>query len=50
MLKGEITVDSPKEALLGNLTTVKFERPEKWIAPYPKYEGDWWTPFLYKEE
>lgn len=50
VLKGEITVDSPKEALLGNLTTVKFERPEKWIAPYPKYEGDWWTPFLYKEE
>jgi hypothetical protein len=47
VLKGEITVDTPEEALAGKLTTVKFERPAKWIAPYPKYEGDWWTPFLY---
>jgi hypothetical protein len=50
VLKGELTVDSPEEALAGKLTTVKFERPEKWIAPYPKYEGDWWTPFLYKKD
>ncbi|KAG0583797.1 hypothetical protein KC19_3G163900 [Ceratodon purpureus] len=49
VLKGEISVDSPKEALTGKLTAVKFEKPEKWIAVYPKYEGDWWTPFLYKE-
>lgn len=49
VLKGEITVDSPKEALTGKLGTVEFERPEKWIAPYPSYESDWWTPFLYKE-
>jgi hypothetical protein len=49
VLKGEITVDSPEEVLTGKLTTVNFERPAKWIAPYPKYEGDWWTPFLYKK-
>ncbi|XP_024393120.1 protein YCF54, chloroplastic [Physcomitrium patens] len=50
VLKGEITTDSPEEALAGKLTTVEFERPAKWIAPYPKYEGDWWTPFLYKKD
>jgi len=50
VLKGEMTVDSPEEVLAGKLTTVKFERPAKWIAPYPKYEGDWWTPFLYKKK
>jgi len=49
VLKGELTVDSPEEVLAGKLTTVEFERPAKWIAPYPKYEGDWWTPFLYKK-
>ena len=49
VLKGEVTVDSAKEVLTGKLTTVKFERPEKWIASYTKYAGDWWTPFLYEE-
>lgn len=49
VLKGELIVNSADEALTGKLTTVTFERPAKWIAPYPKYEGDWWTPFLYKK-
>uniref|UniRef100_A0A2P2J5Y7 Uncharacterized protein MANES_18G122400 n=2 Tax=Rhizophora mucronata TaxID=61149 RepID=A0A2P2J5Y7_RHIMU len=38
--------DTLEEALASNPTTIEFEKPEKWAAPYPKYEFGWWEPFL----
>ncbi|XP_044495181.1 uncharacterized protein LOC123218048 [Mangifera indica] len=38
--------DSLEEALASNPATLEFEKPEKWVAPYPKYEYGWWEPFL----
>uniref|UniRef100_A0A7N0VEB7 Uncharacterized protein n=1 Tax=Kalanchoe fedtschenkoi TaxID=63787 RepID=A0A7N0VEB7_KALFE len=38
--------DIVEEALASNSATLEFEKPEKWIAPYPKYESGWWEPFL----
>ncbi|XP_031283492.1 uncharacterized protein LOC116142188 [Pistacia vera] len=38
--------DSLDEALASNPATLEFEKPEKWVAPYPKYEYGWWEPFL----
>ncbi|KAG4974962.1 hypothetical protein AAZX31_11G209400 [Glycine max] len=38
--------ESLEEALAFNPTDLKFEKPEKWVAPYPKYESGWWKPFL----
>ncbi|KAF2296932.1 hypothetical protein GH714_013116 [Hevea brasiliensis] len=35
-----------EEALASNPTTLEFEKPENWVAPYPKYEYGWWEPFL----
>ena len=35
-----------EEALASNPTNLEFEKPEKWVAPYPKYEYGWWKPFL----
>lgn len=35
-----------EEALASNPATIEFEKPEKWVAPYPKYEYGWWEPFL----
>jgi hypothetical protein len=35
-----------EEALASNPTELKFEKPDKWVAPYPKYEFGWWEPFL----
>ncbi|XP_068668182.1 protein YCF54, chloroplastic-like [Aristolochia californica] len=35
-----------EEALASNPTELKFETPEKWVAPYPKYEYGWWETFL----
>ncbi|KAG2333302.1 hypothetical protein Bca52824_004482 [Brassica carinata] len=29
-------------------TTLKFDQPENWVAPYPKYEPGWWDTFLPK--
>ncbi|KAJ4829818.1 hypothetical protein Tsubulata_025328 [Turnera subulata] len=37
-----------EEALASNPTTLDFEKPEKWVAPYPKYEYGWWETFLPK--
>lgn len=38
--------DTVEEALASNPTQVKFDKPEVWTAPYPKYEYGWWEPFL----
>ncbi|KAF8093838.1 hypothetical protein N665_0377s0048 [Sinapis alba] len=29
-------------------TTLEFDQPENWVAPYPKYEPGWWDTFLPK--
>ncbi|WOH01886.1 hypothetical protein DCAR_0521272 [Daucus carota subsp. sativus] len=39
--------DSVEEALLSNPAKLEFEKPENWVAPYPKYESGWWESFLY---
>uniref|UniRef100_A0A7N0TH97 Ycf54 n=1 Tax=Kalanchoe fedtschenkoi TaxID=63787 RepID=A0A7N0TH97_KALFE len=38
--------DTLEEALASNSAILEFEKPEKWVAPYPKYESGWWEPFL----
>ncbi|XP_052200304.1 uncharacterized protein LOC127806808 isoform X2 [Diospyros lotus] len=38
--------DSLEEALASNPVDLEFEKPEKWVAPYTKYEFGWWEPFL----
>lgn len=37
------------EAMACNPVEIKFEKPEKWVAPYPKYESNWWETFSPKE-
>ncbi|KAL2610548.1 hypothetical protein R1flu_029121 [Riccia fluitans] len=47
VLKGAFQANSVKDALSGNPDAeLNFKKPEKWVAPYTKYEGPWWTPFL----
>ncbi|KAK9128257.1 hypothetical protein Syun_017054 [Stephania yunnanensis] len=38
--------DSLEEALASNPANLEFEKPENWVAPYPKYEFGWWESFL----
>ncbi|KAK9153382.1 hypothetical protein Sjap_000862 [Stephania japonica] len=38
--------NSLEEALASNPTNLEFEKPENWVAPYPKYEYGWWESFL----
>ncbi|KAJ4960446.1 hypothetical protein NE237_020356 [Protea cynaroides] len=38
--------DGLEEALGSNPANLEFEKPENWVAPYPKYEFGWWEPFL----
>ncbi|XP_076957251.1 protein YCF54, chloroplastic-like [Bidens hawaiensis] len=38
--------ESLEEALAFNPVNLEFEKPDKWVAPYPKYEYGWWEPFL----
>ncbi|KAH7864071.1 hypothetical protein Vadar_025383 [Vaccinium darrowii] len=38
--------DSLEEALAYNPVNLEFEKPENWVAPYPKYESGWWERFL----
>lgn len=38
--------DGLEEALASNPVDLEFEKPEKWVAPYTKYEFGWWEPFL----
>ncbi|GAV80934.1 Ycf54 domain-containing protein [Cephalotus follicularis] len=46
VLSDTYEAESPEEALASNPTNLEFEKPEKWVAPYPKYESNWWEPFL----
>lgn len=39
--------DSVDEALASYPVKLEFEKPETWVAPYPKYESGWWESFLY---
>ena len=46
VLSESYEAESVEEALASNPTDLQFEKPEKWVAPYPKYEYGWWEPFL----
>ncbi|KAI5068925.1 hypothetical protein GOP47_0015226 [Adiantum capillus-veneris] len=46
VLRGEIEAESVTDALKSNPVEINFEKPQTWTAPYSKYEGRWWTPFL----
>ncbi|XP_062208885.1 uncharacterized protein LOC133910540 [Phragmites australis] len=46
VLADQFDAESVEEALTSNPVELKFENPEKWTAPYPKYEFGWWEPFL----
>ena len=45
VLRGELE-GTLSEALSSKSVDVSFEKPKEWVAPYSKYEGDWWIPFL----
>ncbi|GAB2226103.1 hypothetical protein Droror1_Dr00021894 [Drosera rotundifolia] len=38
--------NSFEDALASTPTKLSFEKPEKWVAPYSKYESGWWESFL----
>ncbi|XP_024020422.1 uncharacterized protein LOC21405500 isoform X2 [Morus notabilis] len=46
VLSESYEAESLEKALSSNPTDLQFEKPEKWVAPYPKYEFGWWEPFL----
>ncbi|CAA3022346.1 Hypothetical predicted protein [Olea europaea subsp. europaea] len=46
VLQESYEADSIEEALASNPVDLAFEKPEKWTAPYPKYEFGWWESFL----
>lgn len=46
VLSESYEAESLEKALASNPTDLQFEKPEKWVAPYPKYEFGWWEPFL----
>ncbi|CAM8949361.1 unnamed protein product [Rhodiola kirilowii] len=48
VLAESYAADTVDEALASNSATLdlEFEKPENWVAPYPKYESGWWEPFL----
>ncbi|XP_061344892.1 uncharacterized protein LOC133290795 [Gastrolobium bilobum] len=46
VLAESFEAESLEEALASTPTNLEFEKPEKWVAPYPKYEFGWWEPFL----
>ncbi|KAL8525895.1 hypothetical protein ACS0TY_015213 [Phlomoides rotata] len=46
VLQESFEADSLDEALDSNPINLKFEKPEKWTAPYTKYEYGWWETFL----
>ncbi|KAI0531355.1 hypothetical protein KFK09_000908 [Dendrobium nobile] len=49
VLSGNYEANSIEEALISNHVDLHFEKPEKWVAPYPKYDFGWWEPFLLPE-
>jgi len=46
VLQGEFEAETLEEALSSNPVELNFGKPEKWTAPYSKYEYGWWKPFL----
>ncbi|KAK6918234.1 Ycf54 protein [Dillenia turbinata] len=46
VLSESYEADTLEEALASNPANLEFEKPEKWVAPYPKYEFGWWETFL----
>ncbi|KAH9668321.1 Ycf54-like protein [Citrus sinensis] len=46
VLSDSYEAGSLEEALASNPATLEFEKQEKWVAPYPKYEFGWWEAFL----
>ncbi|GFY99474.1 hypothetical protein Acr_13g0008740 [Actinidia rufa] len=46
VLSESYEADTLEEALASNPVNLEFEKPENWVAPYPKYEFGWWEPFL----
>ncbi|KAM7501681.1 hypothetical protein LguiB_000585 [Lonicera macranthoides] len=46
VLTESFEADSLGEALAYNPVKLEFEKPSNWVAPYPKYESEWWGPFL----
>ncbi|CAA0820642.1 Unknown protein [Striga hermonthica] len=46
VLQESFEAENLEEALASNPVDLEFEKPEKWTAPYPKYEYGWWEPFL----
>ncbi|KAK2644671.1 hypothetical protein Ddye_019866 [Dipteronia dyeriana] len=49
VLSDSYEAESLEEALASNPTTIEFEKPKNWVAPYPKYEYGWWDTLLPKE-
>ena len=50
VLTASFEAESLEEALVSNPTNLEFEKPDKWVAPYTKYEYGWWEPFLPPEQ
>lgn len=46
VLQREFEAETLEEALSSNPVELTFGKPEKWTAPYSKYEYGWWKPFL----
>ncbi|XP_076956550.1 protein YCF54, chloroplastic-like [Bidens hawaiensis] len=46
VLQESFEAESVEEALASNPVDLEFEKPDKWVAPYPKYEFGWWEAFL----
>uniref|UniRef100_M8CBC7 Ycf54-like protein n=1 Tax=Aegilops tauschii TaxID=37682 RepID=M8CBC7_AEGTA len=46
VLAEQFDAETPEEALASNPAELKFDKPDKWTAPYPKYESGWWEAFL----
>lgn len=46
VLANNFEADTLDEALAFNPVDIKFDKPQTWTAPYPKYEFGWWESFL----
>lgn len=46
VLSESFEAGSLEEALASTPTKIEFKKPDKWVAPYSKYEYGWWEPFL----
>uniref|UniRef100_J3LNF9 Uncharacterized protein n=2 Tax=Oryza brachyantha TaxID=4533 RepID=J3LNF9_ORYBR len=46
VLADQFEAETLEDALASNPAELKFDKPDNWTAPYPKYEYGWWEPFL----